>query len=131
MPGAGGREGTPTHIRHLPLGVVVERGCTPTPRQLPVELTAPIFFFFEELRCRGNLSERRVGGGGWGSDERWANGRGDVGAALLREMIARPSAAAQSAQAAKLGMSKPGAEFRAALEEAVLADYCSLVRPAE
>lgn len=51
-----------------------------------------------------------------------------MGAALLREMIARPSAAYQSVQAAKLGIDKPGGEFRAALEEAVLGD-CSLVGP--
>jgi hypothetical protein len=63
----------------------------------------------------------------YGSEAERKAGDVDVGAALLREMIARPSAAYQSVQAAKLGMDKPGGEFRAALEEAVLGD-CSLVR---
>jgi hypothetical protein len=69
------------------------------------------------------------GAGVWGGSEPGRKAADvDVGAALLREMIARPSAAYQSVQAAKLGMAKPGGEFRAALEEAVLGD-CSLVRP--
>jgi len=43
-----------------------------------------------------------------------------LGDSALREVLARPSAALQQAAASKLGMDKPGAEFRAALEEAVL-----------
>eukprot|EP00240_Pyramimonas_obovata_P001746 CAMPEP_0118945920 /NCGR_PEP_ID=MMETSP1169-20130426/43253_1 /TAXON_ID=36882 /ORGANISM="Pyramimonas obovata, Strain CCMP722" /LENGTH=512 /DNA_ID=CAMNT_0006891767 /DNA_START=480 /DNA_END=2019 /DNA_ORIENTATION=- len=46
--------------------------------------------------------------------------KAQLGIAALREMLARPSAEFQQMAANKLGMEKPGGEFRAALEEAVL-----------
>jgi hypothetical protein len=68
--GAGEREGTPTHVRHLPSGVLVERGsATPPARGATTGATSPAgdkltplhsFFFFAAVEEKLKISDATV-----------------------------------------------------------------------